>query len=155
MDIQERFPECKQNGEYSWLENAPSYDAIVAAFGHTILAQVDDNDYQGDSRYLLQSGERYGHLNIGWGSCSGCDALQGCDTIAELQDLADSIEGDIKWFASKDEARTWFETHDWKGDYSWRSKEQADYVEQVLKVLGSSLNVRREDDGFGITEVAP
>lgn len=152
MDINEKFPNCKQADGYSRLKDCPSYDEIVEAFGHEIVVQVDDDDYQGDSRYLLKSGDRYGNLNIGWGSCSGCDAIQACCTIPEIQKLADDIEGSIQWFDSKEQAKQWFETHDWKGDYSWRNKKQSDFVEKVLVTLGSTAIVMRNDDGFRIEQ---
>jgi hypothetical protein len=105
MDVQQLFPETKE-GDYGYLEDYPSYDEMVRALGD-IVVQVDDDDYQGDSRYLIRSGERFGYVNIGWGSCSGCDALQACTTVKDVQDLFDDIEGSIKWFDSLDEAREW------------------------------------------------
>lgn len=150
MDILEKFPTCKQEPGCSWLNNVPAYDEIVAAFGHEVLVTVADNDYQGDTRYLLRSGARYGHLNVGWGSCSGCDALQACSTLEELQKLADEIEQSIQWFESQEEACQWFETHDWKGDYYWYQEEQAQYVDRVLRVLGSRCKVVRGEEGYEV-----
>lgn len=135
MNFEEKFPACKKDDECSWLTNAPGYDEIVAAFGHEVLLTVEYHDYQGDTRYLLKSGDRYGHLNVGWGSCSGCDALQACDSVTDLQALANSIEGDIKWFESAGEALKWFESHDWEGDYSWSLSEQKQYVEKAMALL--------------------
>lgn len=53
------------------------YKPIVNSFGKIII-QVNDGDYQEDSYILLEDDGRYGYLSFGWGSCSGCDALQAC-----------------------------------------------------------------------------
>jgi len=65
--------------DHGWYDYTP----LISYFGHIIL-RVDDTDYQGDSRVLYEEGERYGYLNFGWGSCSGCDSLQACDTASEV-----------------------------------------------------------------------
>ena len=51
-----------------------TYRDLIASMGVENLLQVDDNDYQGDSRILVRDYHRYGLLLFGWGSCSGCDA---------------------------------------------------------------------------------
>lgn len=60
-----------------YCEGPSSYQPIMDSFGNIIL-QVDDNDYQGDSRLLYREDDRIGFLQFGWGSCSGCDSLQAC-----------------------------------------------------------------------------
>lgn len=77
------------------------YDVLEASFGLSELARADDDDWQGDSVVLLRSADgRLGILEYGWGSCSGCDALQACDTVEEVNDLRDSLFESIKWFDS-------------------------------------------------------
>ena len=56
-----------------------SYQPLLESFGE-ILLKVDDEDYSGDSRLIFKKGEMYGFLIFGWGSCSGCDWLQGCNS---------------------------------------------------------------------------
>lgn len=111
-----------------------SYQPIIDAIGE-ILLQVDDTDYQGDSRILYKSGDRIGYLQFGWGSCSGCDALRACDTVADIQQLADSLERETKWFESKAEALEFFKTHNWGQDYSWWRDEQKEFIRQAIKIL--------------------
>ena len=148
MDVRTLFPDCK-DGQYG-LEHSPGYDDLVQGTNAEIVIQVDDNDYQGDSRYLLRRGEQYGFLNIGWGSCPGCDWLQGCNTLQELQELADSIESSIVWFDTVEAARDWCETHDWQGDYSWHCDEQAQFVAECLKALNSTKTVEKLERGFKV-----
>lgn len=97
------------------------YQPMIAEFGE-IMVQDDDDGYQGDSRVLYRDGTRFGYLVFGWGSCSGCDALQACSTIQEVQSLMDELMASIKWFDDVTEAIQWFETHDWEGDYSHSRK---------------------------------
>ena len=116
-----------------------SYDPMLESMGYEIKVQVDDCDYQGDSRLLLKDGERYGILIFGWGSCSGCDALQACESIEEVGELRDELNDDIRWFNSKQEAVQFFKEHDWRGDWlywSYNRDELRQYIIQSLGVLG-------------------
>lgn len=110
------------------------YQPIINHFG-TIAVQVDDSDYQGDTRVLYaDTGKGFGYLNFGWGSCSGCDALEACNSYTEAADLIRDLESSIKW-ASKEEMLTFFKTHDWEGDYSWHAEEQKQFVDQTIAFL--------------------
>lgn len=111
-----------------------SYQPIIDAMGN-ILIQVDDEDYQGDTRALVQHEGKYGWVQFGWGSCSYCDSLQACDNMQDIQDVIDSIVSGTKWFDSAEECLEFFKNHDWEGDYSWYQAEQRDFVEQVIEYL--------------------
>jgi hypothetical protein len=80
----------------------PVYDDVVGTFGE-VLVHTDWGSYQGDSLYLIRKGERYGVLTFGWGSCSGCDALEAVDTQADLDALQDDLERGIRWFSRSQE----------------------------------------------------
>ena len=60
----------------SFMFGPSDYQPIINHIGK-VLVQEDDEDYQGDTFVLLEKDSKYGFLNIGWGSCSGCDAVQG------------------------------------------------------------------------------
>jgi hypothetical protein len=119
----------KVNERYSW----GSYQPIIDSFG-TVFVQVDDADYQGDTRVLYRADNTYGYLCFGWGSCSGCDALQACDTIEQVDELIDQLRGQIKWFVDRQEALSFFRSHDWKGDYSYSQE----FVDQCIGVLSDA-----------------
>lgn len=86
----EIYPDCvDSDGNFN---NPSGYQLIIEEFGN-ILVQVDDQDYQGDSRILYENNGQYGYLKFGWGSCSGCDALQGCDSVLELDELIEVYVG--------------------------------------------------------------
>ena len=107
------------------------YQPIINSFGK-VLIQVDDKDYQGDTRVILESGGKIGWLNFGWGSCSGCDALQACNNHADIDALILDLKNSIKWFDTIDELKQYFSTKDWSLDYSWHEIEQKQFIEQVL-----------------------
>lgn len=117
------------------------YQPMLNEFGN-ILIQVDDGGYQGDSRVLYEKDGKYGWLQFGWGSCSGCDALQACGNIEEAQKLMDELYESIKWFDNAKEALDFFEKHDWKGDYSWSDEEQNEFVEKAVKKLKELSEVK-------------
>lgn len=52
------------------------------------VVRTDEGSYQGDSIILLKRWNEYYIANWGWGSCSGCDALEAsndnADSLAEL-----------------------------------------------------------------------
>ncbi|MFA5322051.1 MAG: hypothetical protein WC373_05200 [Smithella sp.] len=112
------------------------YEPILKSFGE-VKIQVDDKDYQGDSRVLYKKDNKYGYLQFGWGSCSGCDALQACDSYKAIDDLICQLNESIKWFDSKEEALKFFQSHDWDGDYSTNSEEQKQFVLQCIKELSA------------------
>lgn len=111
-----------------------SYQEILDDIGD-ILVQVDDEDYQGDSRVLYQKGNLYGILIFGWGSCSGCDALQGCGSKEEVVELANSLT-DIDW-KTFEEMKKYIETHDWEGDYSWHEEGMVEFLDKIKNIFGA------------------
>lgn len=111
------------------------YQPMLDAFGN-IVVQIDDHDYQGDSRVLYDEAGRIGILIFGWGSCSGCDALQACKSIEDVQQLCDELQDEIKWFDDKNQALQWVLTHDWRGDYSWHRNETQTFITKCVDYLG-------------------
>lgn len=133
VDVRRIYPDCIQEGDGSdWFAAPYSYAPMLETFGN-ILLQVDDQDYQGDSRVLYEKDGKYGYLLFGWGSCSGCDALQGCNSYGELQDLANTLEGYIMWMDPK-ELLLYFVNRDWAGNWEW-DKEQLDFLLGAIPIL--------------------
>ncbi len=113
------------------------YQPIINLFGEVLL-QIDEDNYQGDSWVLYEAHESYGtygFLNFGWGSCSGCDVLQGCENLEEVDSLIEDLYQSIKWFDSASEALNWFKNHDWEGDYCGSLMEIHKFVEKAKKIL--------------------
>ena len=93
------------------------YGTFLGEFGEIII-HVDRGDYQGDSLLIYKNDNgQFGYLCFGWGSCSGCDALQACDGVEDLQELMDHLYNSIIWFDSKESLSTFIKEHNWNGDY--------------------------------------
>lgn len=113
------------------------YEPIIEFFCRNIIARHNDDDYQGDTLVLFRDDTgKYGYLEFGWGSCSGCDALQSCETLKEISDLMQSLYDGIKWFDTVQEAQKFFETHDWEGD--WTYKKRKPFIEECKEALRGS-----------------
>lgn len=87
------------------------YDDLVLTFTDEIVSLKEFGSYQGDYVYRVKRDGKEGLLVVGYGSCSGCDALQAAlgyayeevDFLTKLPDveaLADQLEGDIIWSAT-------------------------------------------------------
>lgn len=131
-DIREVYPDAQD--KYGFCAPA-NYDPLLESFGYEILLQVDDKDYQGDSRVLYRDGTRYGLLIFGWGSCSGCDALQACGSYEEIEELRKELHDGIRWFDSAEEALKYFEEHDWEGDFYWNDDETKRFINEGIALL--------------------
>lgn len=107
------------------------YHPMLEEFGD-ILIEIDENGYQGDSFILYKNENKYGFLTYGWGSCSGCDALQACNNIEEVQELMDALYNSIQWFDSLKSVKSYFETRDWDLDWVGHTQEFKDFKREVL-----------------------
>jgi len=111
------------------------YKPLLESMGHEIVLQVDDQDYQGDSRLLLKDGDRYGLLIFGWGSCSGCDALQACDTLRQVDGLRRELYDSIIWKDSAAGMLSFIRDRDWLAQYSWHADETKEFVAKAVTML--------------------
>ena len=67
---------------YEYYSPPMHYDQIVATQGE-VLGQWVMGTWQGDYIYLLKNDDKYSFYVIGYGSCSGCDALEACENDEE------------------------------------------------------------------------
>lgn len=126
------YPEYyKKQQEYGSFYGPSDYQPIISSLGR-ILIQVDDDDYQGDSRVLLEKDGKYGLLIFGWGSCSGCDALQACENMHDIQILIDNLSDSVKWFDSLLSLKRYINEKDWELEYSWHARETREFIESAL-----------------------
>lgn len=110
-----------------------SYDELIDSFEVEVLVRVDDDDYQGDTRLLVRDGGRYGLITFGWGSCSGCDALEAAGAnLVEVTELRDQIWSQAHWEDSADLMLAYIYGKDWSLDYSHHEG----FLSQVKKTLG-------------------
>lgn len=134
-DVRELYPDRDEEPFYG----PTDYQPLIASLGHAIELQREDRDYQGDTFVLLRRADGVrGVLIFGWGSCSGCDSLQACETFAEIEKLRANLAGSIHWDADaalaawlrERDATEWYTHHD-----AW-----AGFRDAALAVLGSVLS---------------
>lgn len=128
VDVKKLYPYFKEG------IGVCNYTPMVEAFGN-VAVRVDEGGYQGDTRVLYDNNGKIGYLLFGWGSCCFCDALQGCETIDEVQELCNHLENGIYWFDSVEEAFEWFTKHDWEGDWSYYCDEGKQFVREAIAYL--------------------
>ena len=131
-NAKELYPEYwKEEQEKGEIFAPCDYQPIIDEIGN-VLIQIDDNGYSGDSRILFEKDGKYGFLIFGWGSCSGCDMLQSCSTMKEIQDLMDGLVNEVEWFDSLEELQKYFKEKDWELEYSWHIEEGKLFIQKVL-----------------------
>lgn len=133
MKIEELFPNCQQDDYF----DPPSYTSIINALCDTILVIHSDSGWDGSTYAYVKLGDQYGYLEFGWGSCSGCDALQACESYKDLEELFLSFKQSINWFNSELEFLSWFNQHDWQGSFSWQ-----DGGQEFCKKINNHFNLR-------------
>lgn len=106
------------NETYPWFDG--HYNTLVEDFGEIVL-EADFGYYQGDYIYIFKSGWGYGFLIVGYGSCSGCDMLQSCESLDSVLELQESLRNGVKWFDNLDDLKTYI--LDDNRDLEWYSHE--------------------------------
>ena len=123
------FPDCQKDG---WFDSPYDYSPIINSFGQ-IVVQVDEDDYSGDTFVLLSKDSSFGFLSFGWGSCCGCDALQGCESYEDLGKLIANLECGIKWFDSLPMAQAYIGDNEArKGSYYYHDDVWFPFRDKVL-----------------------
>lgn len=111
-----------------------TYDDMVDSFDCLSLATDFIGDYQGDIFYLLKKDNEYCLLVIGYGSCSGCDALEACDTREERIELAESIRSSMQWF-SKEDLLDHLNVEYLETQYYWYEADAKEVIEKYKGIL--------------------
>lgn len=99
--------------------STPSYRELIDSMEYEVLKEEMLGSYQGDYLFFLKNGDRYGLLCFGYGSCSGCDSLEACNSESDVTSLRDSIHGDIKWFECKNDVLDFIEKTNTKAFKDW------------------------------------
>lgn len=73
-----------------------SHDDIVKSWGFEIINTAMIGDYTGDFVAVLYTQGVYGLFVHGYGSCSACDELLGCETDQDMIDLARNLQNTIR-----------------------------------------------------------
>jgi hypothetical protein len=124
QDVREVYPKCAIKNEWDegeWFSSPYDYDPLLESFGYEIAVKEDEHNYQGDSFVLFRNGLCFGVLVFGWGSCSGCDALQACNSYEDVEKLQKELHEEILWFdkdqvmpylLGAEQANRWYQDND-------------------------------------------
>ena len=120
------------------------YSDLVKSISEKVNWTVEAgfNDYQGDFFFLGEDSENNIYfLPFGYGSCSGCDALQGCDSYEEIVELRDDLKRNVRQFKDINDFVTWFNG---QGRFEWWSREDIeDFIGQVKQKYEVQLEWQR------------
>lgn len=118
------------------------YSDIVADWGYEILAHKTFGEWQGDLVYLLSHGNRIGLAVIGYGSCTGCDALLAADDWGRtgpwrecepIMELSRSLRESVRWFNDRAGLLAWLETVENRNDWWFYDADVLAYVRELAE----------------------
>ena len=116
------------------------YRPIIDHLGKVLLI-VDTDGFQGDLYIVYDTskddwGWKYevGFLNIGYGSCSGCDELGMCDTFDEADALIERLRFDIRTFDSVSEMLEYFK--DGNHSYTYGDVFKDRFIPAIKAIIG-------------------
>lgn len=136
-EMKKAYPPWAGDPEEFGYSQASDYGQMVSRLPGDVVVDVDAGSYQGDTFVLLRDGDRWGYVTFGWGSCSGCDALQACSSFEEVADIYESLINDIHWEPSRLAMLDWFKAHDWEGSWTWHDDEHREFLAKALDALGA------------------
>jgi len=103
-------------------------DLLTDNTGINIVVSLTEDGYQGDDYWVVrrESDSAIGFLEIGWGSCSGCDAWEGANGYAytddekaaakvRLDELRDELLAKVHWEPTAEAFFAWWDARDWEG----------------------------------------
>lgn len=109
------------------------YTTLVKSYGYEIVNSISLGSYQGDIIMIVGRGNEYGLLTTGYGSCSGCDALQACgDSAKELEKLREDLCNSVIFESAGDLVER-LDTKDWEGDYYSLEANSSEFREFLTK----------------------
>ncbi|GAA2322029.1 hypothetical protein GCM10010149_88930 [Nonomuraea roseoviolacea subsp. roseoviolacea] len=119
-----------------------SYDDLVASMDVEVVHEGHEQNYQGDSHYIVREDGRCGYMTFGWGSCGGCDALQACmdygsdeSTLRSVTELRDEIYNQIHWEETPAKLFAYMADKDWRLDWRYHAQDFRVFLAEALTKL--------------------
>ena len=95
--------------EWGIYEYDPILTYLADKYGGKVEYRKELDIYQGDEFVLMSSSNDsdtwYRVLVFGFGSCTGCDALQSCKSYEEIDNIITSFDSSIGYFNNVDELK--------------------------------------------------
>lgn len=127
-------------GDDDYFDRYPSaeYHDLYESKGLTVELSDFFGSYQGDAAIVLSNDKgQYAVTVFGYGSCSGCDALQSCDTWQEVEAMSEAAVARLDWKESKSivfqEMYDKMLDDDRKGDWYMFDPDFKEWVNTTLK----------------------
>lgn len=111
------------------------YEALLLRIGNVVLCQ-SFGSYDGDYYVLFKEGDRYGYLTFGYGSCSGCDALEACRSQEDEDRLQQRLTDSIFWGTAKEVVDRFLESGDRNEFYYYYPQDFVAFAEKVIDLTG-------------------
>lgn len=111
----------------------------VDEFVGKAVVSVSDGDYQGTTRILYQNKEDpslYAVREYDWGSCSGCDFMQGCNTWDELLEYVQHAVDGVEWGTASETLKVLDKME--ADTREWRQEEVKEFIAESRKFLNGA-----------------
>lgn len=139
MTISSRLSEDWHEAESEWSGDGylgGGWSALIKSWGHEVLVECWTGYYQGDIFVIVKDGDRYGFVAVGYGSCSGCDALVDA-TLDEAIELSRRLESGIRWGTAQEIADYLTSDDTLLEWYGWVDDFKDEFLPEALGVLGA------------------
>lgn len=117
---------------------APSdYNPLLRSFGCDLALQVNEGAYDGTCYVLYRTpGGEFGFMSFGWGSCSGCDALQASTSWADVEHLRKTLMDKVVWRPSREAIWLWLTDEEIQTlQWHWGSMSFNKFLEEACREL--------------------
>lgn len=96
---------------------APGWEAGFEERGMNIVAWETFGDWQGDYAVVFKANDNLFAFDvIGYGSCSGCDSMEACETEKEYKELISGVVNRLQWLSADqtiDRINNEFDDNNW------------------------------------------
>lgn len=99
QEFQDRVHAVEPGVDFTKWSHGVGYMTLIQAMGHDLLVHLSESGWSGDDFLLMRDADgRYGFLVFGWGSCSGCDAMEAASSWEDAEAIYQKLCDDVHWF---------------------------------------------------------
>lgn len=124
-------------GVYTLDDHSVAYEDLVKLLYPPVewFFERYEGEYQGDF-YMLgkDKGGNWYFFQRGYGSCSGCDALEAANNEGDMVELLEKMEGEVKVFPTKAAMLEYARKFDWYDSY-YRDEEHERIEVAAIKAI--------------------
>lgn len=110
LDVMKPINEVVTGDVKKWHYEHDYFDLVLSITDKVKWSvSTNRNCYQGDMFFLgFDDNNSIYFLNDGYGSCSGCDELYGCNSLDDFDELRNKLKKRIRKFNNAKEFESWF-----------------------------------------------